>query len=147
MQPGTPKILPENELIPPPSPPPAVQSLSAPRPRPHAGGEKGKGSTWKRAWFWKRRDGKKKETKKMQQEISFRYHENMEVYGSDEEFDASFRESGSVSSLSSISPLSKGAWRVSKTRWNFQGSYFSCGPWSRRDILVFTRRKLRSFTS
>ncbi|KAI3444164.1 hypothetical protein Pfo_000829 [Paulownia fortunei] len=149
MQPGTPKIPPENELIPPPSPPPAVQSLALPLPRLHAGEDKAKDSTWTRAWFWIRSDDdKKKETGQMQNEISFRYHENMDVCSSDEEFDASFRESGSVSSSSSsFSSLSKGAWRVSKIRRSFQGSHFSCGPWSRRDILVFARRKFKSFTS
>ncbi|KAK6159113.1 hypothetical protein DH2020_006427 [Rehmannia glutinosa] len=147
MQPGTPKIPPENELIPPPSPPPAVQSLALPRPRVHDAGENAKDSAWKTALLWIR---KKKESENMQNGTSLRYHEKVEVCWSDEQyFDASFRESSvSVSSLTSSTPtLSRGGWRVSRIKRTFRGGYFSCGPWSRRDVLVFAKRKFKSFTS
>lgn len=139
MQPGTPKVSPEDELIPPPSPPPAVQSLSLPRR--DGGRDKAKKPSWKKAWFWmRRRNGKKKETKKIQKEISFRYNGKM-----DDNFEASLRRSVSVSS--SISPLSKGGWRVSRIKRNLQGRLMSCGPWSRRDILVFAGNKWNLFKS
>ncbi|KAL8488911.1 hypothetical protein ACS0TY_024529 [Phlomoides rotata] len=132
-QPGMPTHPPENDLmIPPPSPPPVVLSLSLP---PYPTGEREKKSSWKRAWIWFRhRDDKKKEIGKMQHEISFRCNQKM---ASDWEFDASFRESGSVSS---IAPLSRNG---SKIRRNFRGRYLSCGPWRKEDILVFARRKLK----
>ncbi|KAL0453443.1 UNVERIFIED_CONTAM: hypothetical protein Slati_1322400 [Sesamum latifolium] len=76
----------------------------------------------------------------MQREISFRYNEKRELCSSNEELDASFRRSA----LSSVAPLSKEGWRVSRIRRSFQGDYSSCGPWSRKDILVFVRRKLKS---
>lgn len=138
MHPGTPKAAPESELIPPPSPPPAVQSLALPQPKAGAGREKAKNSALKKAWFWIRRYGKTKESKKrmQQHEISFRKR--------DEEFDAPLGRSASVSSVSSIAPLSKGGWRVWKIRRDFEGR---CGPWSRRDVLVFGRRKWKSLTS
>lgn len=148
-EPGTPTHPPENDvMIPPPSPPPAVQSLTLPPPRPCFAGEREKKSTWKRAWIWLRhREDKKKEIEQMKYEISFRFNEKMEISSSDWEFDASFRESGSVSSLSSIAPLSRGGSSVSKSRRDFHGRYLSCGPWRKEDILVFARRKLKSLRS
>ncbi|KAK4415309.1 hypothetical protein Salat_2638200 [Sesamum alatum] len=140
-QPGTPKTPPEDDLIPPPSPPPAVQSLALPQPRLHVAGEMDNESAWKRAWIWIKRNYRGKKSEKMQREISFRYNEKREMCSSDEELDASFRRSASVSSLSSAAPLSKDGWRVSRIRRSVQGG---CGPWSRRDILVFVRRKLKS---
>ncbi|KAL0302243.1 UNVERIFIED_CONTAM: hypothetical protein Sangu_2499700 [Sesamum angustifolium] len=143
-QPGTPKTTPEDDLIPPPSPPPAVQSLALPQRRLHVAGEPSNDSAWKRAWIWIKRSYKGKKSEKMQREISFRYNEKREICSSDDELNASFRRSASLSSVSSVAPLSKGGWRVSRIRRNFQGGYFSCGPWSRKDILVFVRRKLKS---
>ncbi|KAL0404609.1 UNVERIFIED_CONTAM: hypothetical protein Sradi_2101700 [Sesamum radiatum] len=144
MQPGTPKTTPEDDLIPPPSPPPAVQSLALPQPRLHVAGEPSNDSAWKRAWIWMKRNYRGKKSEKMQREISFRYNEKRELCSSNEELDAYFRRSASVSSLSSVAPLSKEGWRVSRIRRSFQGGYSSCGPWSRKDILVFVRRKLKS---
>ncbi|GER52612.1 hypothetical protein STAS_30075 [Striga asiatica] len=66
-QPGTPKNLPENELIPPPSLPPAVQSLSLPLPKLLEDEDEAKnGSTWKRARLWRRKK------KNVESEASFR---------------------------------------------------------------------------
>ncbi|KAG8372374.1 hypothetical protein BUALT_Bualt12G0059600 [Buddleja alternifolia] len=138
MQPGTAKTPPENELIPPPSPPPALQSRALPLPRLHDGGEKTEDSKWTRVWS-KVKNGcykrKKESVKKMNKEISFRYRDD-EGYNN-----ATAKESVSVS------PLSKGGWRVSKIKRGLKGGYFSCGPWSRRDVLVLARTKLKSFKS
>ncbi|KAL8041039.1 hypothetical protein ABFX02_10G139600 [Erythranthe guttata] len=117
VQPGTPKTLPENDIIPPPSPPPAVQREEAEE---H--------STWasRVACFTIRRKNKEKA-------------KTGELF----EFDASFRESSSVSSR-----FSKVDLRVSKIRRNFEGGCFSCGGhWRRKDIVVFARMKLNSYIS
>lgn len=147
MHPGTPKAAAEDELIPLPSPPPAAHSLSLRRPRPRqpaAGDNKAKSSTWKKAWFWIRRRGGKKETVKMQREISLRYNEKWGVDGDA----SSLRETASVSSSSSVAPLSRGGgWRVSTSRWNLEGGLLRCGPWSRRELLGFARRKWKSLAS
>ncbi|KAH6779457.1 oxysterol-binding 4B-like protein [Perilla frutescens var. hirtella] len=118
MHPGTPKESPEKEVIPPPSPPPAVQSLSLPPAGGAGSRDTAKKSTWKNAWFWIRRCGKKKENNKIM--ISFRYHGKM-----DEELDASFRKSSS-------------------RNLQLRGKFFSCGPWNtyRRDFLFFAKKKL-----
>ncbi|KAL3841045.1 hypothetical protein ACJIZ3_025636 [Penstemon smallii] len=130
MQPGTPKNPPEKEHIPPPSPPPAVQSSTMPMPKLHVNEEnaKAKESTWPRTWFWTRKNSKKKETENMKNEISFRYDENKKICSSDD----------------SVSPLPKGEWRASKIKRNWKSS---CGPWSRKEIFVFAKRKLKLFTS
>ncbi|PIN12851.1 hypothetical protein CDL12_14533 [Handroanthus impetiginosus] len=78
-QPGTPKSQPENELVPPPSPPPAVQNLALPRPRMHDDEENTKNSRWKRAWFWIRSKKKVKEDVKILREISFRHLRTSEI--------------------------------------------------------------------
>ncbi|KAL1548837.1 hypothetical protein AAHA92_17021 [Salvia divinorum] len=139
MHPGTPKAAVEDELIPPPSPPPAAQSLSLPLPM--GGDMKAKSSTWKKAWFWIRWRGGKKETLKMQHEISFRYNEKWGV--DDEVASSSFSSSlRKIVSVSSVVPLSRsGGWRVSKIRKNLAGR---CGPWKRIELLVFARRKWNS---
>ncbi|KAL7097444.1 hypothetical protein ACP275_10G145200 [Erythranthe tilingii] len=114
VQHGTPKTLPENDII---SPPPAVQREEAEE-----------YSTWasRAACFTIRRKNKEKA-------------KTGELF----EFDASFRESGSVSSRSS-----KVDSRVSKIRRNFEGGCFSWGGhWKRKDIVVFARRKLYSYIS
>ncbi|KAL0339960.1 UNVERIFIED_CONTAM: hypothetical protein Sradi_4512800 [Sesamum radiatum] len=98
-QPGTPKTTREDDLIPPPSPPPAVQSLALPQPRLHVAGEPSDDSAWRRAWIWIKRSYKGKKSKKMQREISFRYNEKREICSSDDELNASFRRSASVSSV------------------------------------------------
>lgn len=142
-QPGTPKRAPENDIIPPPSPPPAVQSLGLPLPKLNDSGERPE-SKWSRAHFWRRRTEEKKGKGKREHEMSFRYDDRVD--------EASFRttetetetetETGSVSSL-----LGKGAWRVSRIRRSLKGGCSGCGPWSRRDILVFARTKFKSFIS
>lgn len=127
MHPGTPKAAAESELIPPPTPPPAVQSLGLPQSKAGAGRDKAKKSALKKAWFWIRRHGKTKESKQIMQqqhEISFRKR--------DEEFDG---RSASVSSVS------VGVWTIRRA---FEGR---CGLWSRRDVLVFGRRKWKSLIS
>lgn len=131
---GTPKAAAEEELIPPPSPPPASQSVSL-LPQPPAGRDgKAKSSTWKKAWFWIKRRSGKKETMKMQHEISFRYNEKWGVDGDA----SSLRKTASMSS--SVAPLSKGGgWRVSKIRRILEGS--------RGELLLLARRKWKSVAS
>ncbi|KAI3782218.1 hypothetical protein L2E82_12255 [Cichorium intybus] len=53
MQPGTPKQQPRDEVIPPPTPPPAMQSLAFSRPNFDLYDEP-RESTW-RFWLWKKR--------------------------------------------------------------------------------------------
>ncbi|CAA0820904.1 Unknown protein [Striga hermonthica] len=118
LQPGTPKNPPENELIPPPSPPPAMQSLSLPRPKLLEDEEKDKNrSTWKRARLWRR---KKNETNENAKNVEYS--------------EASFRRSSSLSSFSSVS-----------SKPSFNGSYLSCfRPWSISDYVGFARRKFKA---
>ncbi|KAG6430899.1 hypothetical protein SASPL_108973 [Salvia splendens] len=143
MHPGTPKEVAEDELIPPPSPPPAAQSLSLPRPVPAGRDMKTKSSAWKKAWLWIRWRGGKTKTLKMQHEISFRYNEK---WGVDDDLSSSSSSSlRKISSVSSVGPLSRsGGWRVSKIRRNLAGRF---GPWKRRELLVFARRKWNSLSS
>nr|GEW86256.1 hypothetical protein [Tanacetum cinerariifolium] len=59
MQPGTPKHRrPRQEIIPPPTPPPAMQSLAFSRPNVDLYGESKASSTSWRFWFWKKRSSK-----------------------------------------------------------------------------------------
>ncbi|PWA78407.1 hypothetical protein CTI12_AA164370 [Artemisia annua] len=57
MQPGTPKHRPREEIIPPPTPPPAMQSLAFSRPNVDLYGESKESTSW-RFWFWKKRSSK-----------------------------------------------------------------------------------------
>ncbi|XP_071909036.1 uncharacterized protein [Coffea arabica] len=74
MQPGTPKHPPENELIPPPSPPPAVQSLGLPLPKLNSHEESAKTTNGfklsRMGWFWINKK-KMRRTEKVG-EVSFR---------------------------------------------------------------------------
>ncbi|KAI3772073.1 hypothetical protein L6452_03247 [Arctium lappa] len=54
MQPGTPKHRPQEEIIPPPTPPPAMQSPSFPRPNVDLYVESKESTPW-RFWLWKKR--------------------------------------------------------------------------------------------
>ncbi|KVI11811.1 hypothetical protein Ccrd_009771 [Cynara cardunculus var. scolymus] len=54
MQPGTPKHRPREEVIPPPTPPPAMQSPSFPRPNVDLYVESKESTPW-RFWLWKKR--------------------------------------------------------------------------------------------
>nr|XP_043619646.1 uncharacterized protein LOC122591443 [Erigeron canadensis] len=53
MQPGTPKHRPREEVIPPPTPPPAMQSLAFSRPNVDLYGESRESTSWR--FFWKKR--------------------------------------------------------------------------------------------
>ncbi|MFS7935961.1 hypothetical protein Hanom_Chr05g00409741 [Helianthus anomalus] len=55
MQPGTPKHRPREEVIPPPTPPPAMQSLALSRHNADLYGEPTRESTPWRFWPWKKR--------------------------------------------------------------------------------------------
>lgn len=54
MQPGTPKQRPREELIPPPTPPPAMQSMAFSRTNADLYGESRESTSW-RFWIWKKR--------------------------------------------------------------------------------------------
>lgn len=139
MQPGTPKQPQGNELIPPPSPPPAVQSSTLPLPNVQVDEEKVSEPSWKRPWVWIRGKYNSKRSDKQDKDASFKR--------SEEGFDASFRESTSRSSVSLVAPLSKGGWRVSKIKRSLLAGRSTCGLWSRKEILVFARTKFKSLKS
>ncbi|CAA3018971.1 Hypothetical predicted protein [Olea europaea subsp. europaea] len=135
MQPGTPKNAPENDVIPPPSPPPAVQSLALPWPTPPCtcGEEKTKSSKWSRVWFWIKIKKMIKQNENVQ-ELSFRYDHKMEFCKPDKEFDAFLRSSSSSSAHRTSWTL-----RLSKIRRD-------CLSWISRNneaILVYATRKLK----
>ncbi|KAL2502144.1 uncharacterized protein Fot_35992 [Forsythia ovata] len=135
MHPGTSKTPPENEVILPPSPPPAMQSLALPWPTPPctSGHEKTKSSKWSRVWFWIKSKKIIMQNEKVQ-EISFRYDHKMEFCRPEKEFDA-FLSSSSSSSAHKRS----WSWRLSKIRRG-------CFSWISRNnkaILVYATRKLK----
>ncbi|KAK9055242.1 hypothetical protein SSX86_026325 [Deinandra increscens subsp. villosa] len=57
MQPGTPKHRPREDIIPPPTPPPAMQNLAFPRPNADLYGEPRESTSW-RFWLWRKRFSK-----------------------------------------------------------------------------------------
>ncbi|CAH1432609.1 unnamed protein product [Lactuca virosa] len=57
MQPGTPKHQPQEQIIPPPTPPPAMQSLAFSRPNFDLYDEPKESTSW-RFWFWKKRSSR-----------------------------------------------------------------------------------------
>ncbi|KVI01408.1 hypothetical protein Ccrd_020321 [Cynara cardunculus var. scolymus] len=128
MQPGTPKNPPRAEVIPPPTPPPAVQSLSLPRLKVVDGGSKDL-LTW-RSWSWKklRKNFRFQRHDQKGRHARFTKHEiGTKVSYSDGDSDAEFtgwvcRDSRSSSS-SSLSSLGSHTERFER------GSPFLCSPW------------------
>lgn len=133
MQPDTPKHPRGSDLI---QPPPSVHSSSLPPPRLHDGGEKHRHSAWTKASFCIKGSRGRRKTQKFNQEISFRFPENMEIRDSGEEFDDSLQRSMSKSSSSSES---NGDFEALKMKG---ASYFSsCGSWKgkKRDSCVCSK--------
>ncbi|CAI9098489.1 OLC1v1035148C1 [Oldenlandia corymbosa var. corymbosa] len=146
MQPGTPMNPPENELIPPPSPPPAVQSLGLTLPNLNDSDEEteksSRSSKMVKIWFWitnKKMQG----TEKVGGIRCLRLDNNATVSGCLVDDDRKCVESNgsiaggrSCSSSSSISspssnvsvPRSNSLVKVSKFRRDFLGGYFCFHP-------------------
>ncbi|KAI8019965.1 hypothetical protein LOK49_LG04G00287 [Camellia lanceoleosa] len=121
MQPGKSKDPIKNEVIPPPSPPPAVQSHGLPRPCIEI--EQPKDSTMSRLWFWKK-NNKNQQHKKVLKSI-FYNSQNLESSSSNRESVAKLRN---LSSLSLSSSSSSGSL--------VQNRSFQCSPWRIKGTLV-----------
>ncbi|KAJ8562529.1 hypothetical protein K7X08_011820 [Anisodus acutangulus] len=128
MQPGTPIHTPQNEVIPPPSPPPMVQSLALPKPCiPHDHQEEAKKSTstWKRIWLGIKSKRMIKSTEhkefRVSNELSFRLQQ------SDHHGNSVLTSSSSSSSSSFI--WKKKVLSFSKFRRDVFGGKFRFNPW------------------
>ncbi|KAI3701694.1 hypothetical protein L6452_26956 [Arctium lappa] len=127
MQPGTPKNPPQVEVIPPPTPPPAVQSLSLPRPK--VDDDSNDLLSW-RFWSWKRlrKNFRLQRYDRKKRHARFDKHTiGTKVSYSDGDSDVEFtgwvhRDSRSSSS-SSLSSLGSHTDRFRR------GSPFLCSPW------------------
>ncbi|OAY31946.1 uncharacterized protein LOC110600609 [Manihot esculenta] len=160
MQPGTPKVQPKEESIPPLSPPPALLSLGLPKPCIDVDQEVNRVSLGSRLKFWRR----SKKTKKTQRgsRLGSRSEnavagggggggcdafERFEFCSSDGEFMtwSSPRNSSTSSSSSSMS-FSNGDSRQSSrlespARDSIQGIH-ACSPWNLSSILVSVARRV-----
>ncbi|MCD9638740.1 hypothetical protein HAX54_022879 [Datura stramonium] len=118
MQPGTPIHTPQNEVIPPPSPPPMIQSLALPKPCiPHHQEETDKTtSTWGRI-------KRMIKTTDHQKELSFRQQQ------SSHRGDVVLSSSSSSSSSLSSSISKKKVLPLSKFRRHVLGGKFCFNPW------------------
>ncbi|KAM7477932.1 hypothetical protein LguiA_026145 [Lonicera macranthoides] len=143
-QPGTPKNPPQKELIPPPVPPPAVQSLGLPRPCL----DQVKDSKFSRSriWFWKKRKEKEKGQRgynSNSDSIASIRSERFDFGNSDGEFIGSpVDRSRSYSSSSSCS-FSSIAHHLQLSRFKKyrQVLQFYCTPWSLTDIIDRIQRR------
>ncbi|KAL3532799.1 hypothetical protein ACH5RR_006320 [Cinchona calisaya] len=126
MHPGTPKNPPENEMIPPPSPPPAMQSFGLSLPKLHSDEEipvtTTKGSKISRMWFW---IGSKKmqRTENVNGEIRFR-HDNDDQESVGSRF-GSVSRSSSASSIV-VSKKASSIMKLSKLRRDLLGGQHFC---------------------
>ncbi|KAK4370193.1 hypothetical protein RND71_009668 [Anisodus tanguticus] len=127
MQPGIPIHTPQNEVIPPPSPPPMVQSLALPKsciPHDHQEEAKKSTSTWKRIWLGIKSKRMIKSTEhkefRVSNELSFRLQQN-DHHGN------SVLTSSSSSSSSFI--WKKKVLSFSKFRRDVFGGKFRFNPW------------------
>lgn len=122
MQPGTPKNPPRVEIIPPPTPPPAVQSLALPLPKLVDGHSKDMMS-W-RFWSWKRlsKNLRSKTYDKKGHRARFNKHATYSDGDSEAEFVGWVRHDSRSSSFSSSSSLGSNTER-------FTRGQFLCSPW------------------
>ncbi|KAI3496190.1 hypothetical protein L1887_38544 [Cichorium endivia] len=123
MQPGTPKNPPQVEVIPPPTPPPAVQSLAIPRPKLVDSGSKDLFS-W-RFWSWKKLSKNLRLQKYDRKGCHTRFnkHATYSDGDSDAEFVGWVRHDSRDSSFSSSSSFGSHTERFGR------GSPFLCSPW------------------
>ncbi|KAL7594115.1 hypothetical protein Lser_V15G33415 [Lactuca serriola] len=123
MQPGTPKNPPQVEIIPPPTPPPAVQSLAIPRPKLVVSGSKDSFS-W-RFWSWKKlsKNLRLQTYDRRGRHTRFNKHATYSDGDSDAEFVGWVRSDSRASSFSSSSSFD------SYTERFRRGSPFLCSPW------------------
>ncbi|KAK9275029.1 hypothetical protein L1049_022287 [Liquidambar formosana] len=150
-KPGKPKKPPKDDVLPPLSPPPAVQSLGLPKP---CVIEETKGLTQLRFSFWKK-SKKTQQSKKVQAVVLSRRESDFDVnkverfeFCSDREFVASPRNSrsSSSSSLSSSSSSFNGPSLQSSRHRSPAGvsldRHFSCTPWNINAILTSIARRV-----
>ncbi|CAK9137958.1 unnamed protein product [Ilex paraguariensis] len=143
-RPGTPKNLPEGRLIPPLSPPPAMQSLGLPRPCVH---DQPKDSNRRWVLFWKR-NKKSKSKKKVEapgetndDNIASDKFETSEHSNSEREFEFPFGNSSSCSS-SSTSSSNGLALKESKVHRDLQDGSLYCSPWKIMATLVGVAKRV-----
>ncbi|CAN4111777.1 unnamed protein product [Withania somnifera] len=131
MQPGTPIHTPEYEVIPPPSPPPMVQSLALPKPCiPHDQEEDWKTtSTWEKIMRMIKSTDQQKEFK-ISDELSFRIQQSSHD-----------GHNSVLSSSSSSSSISKKKVLIlfSKFRRDALGKKFSFNPWKVKATLAASK--------
>lgn len=144
-QPGTPKNPPRKDVVPPPAPPPAVQSLGLPRPCVNQ--LKDAKFSRSRIWFWKKRKEKEKGERGYNSNsahIASVRSERFDFGNSDGEFIGSpVDRSRSYSSSSSPSSSSNGYHlQLSRFKKDRQVLPFYCTPWSLTDIIDRIQRRV-----